>query len=164
MSGARHVASMCVLVVGAVLLSGRAGAGDDYDGVEYVAGKAGFEKKIKGRLTIDEHGVRFDDQKGRAIFSIPAVGIDGAKAGAEREEGSFGRKMALGIFASKTQEYLQVESHDATGAEAVVFRVRKKTGAGMAAKIHFWADKARAKEAPEDAPTGPPPAPVERRP
>jgi len=84
--------------------------------------------------------------------------IDKADAGTQREDGSFGRKLALGIFASKTEEYLQIESHDASGAEGVVFKVKKKTGAGMAAKIAFWSGKAKAPVA-EQEPTPPPAEP-----
>jgi len=52
--------------------------------------------------------------------------------------------MALGILASHTDEYLQIQTHNTTGAEGPVFKVKKKTGAGMAAKINYWSAKAQA--------------------
>jgi opacity protein-like surface antigen len=130
-----------ILVASALPLAGGAHAGDTYTGVEYISGRAGFEKKTKGRLTVDEEAVRFSDDKGNAAFSIPTTGIDKAEAGAQREEGSFGRRMALGIFASKTKEYLRIEWHDKNETEAVVFKVKKNAGAGMAAKVNFWAGR-----------------------
>jgi len=128
------------MMAAAALSAGVGWAGDTYK-VEYVSGKAGFEKKVKGHLTIDEKEVRLDDGKGRLVFTIPIDIVDKATAGTEHEGGSFGRKMALGIFASKDQEYLQIETHTSSSAEVVVFKVKKKTGPGMAAKINFWAGK-----------------------
>jgi hypothetical protein len=148
-----------VLVAGTLFLAGFAVAADSFRNVEYISGRAGLEKKVKGQLTIDETEVRFTDEKGKHLLSIPMAEIDKAEAGTQREEGSFGRKMALGIFASKTEEYLHVESHNDAGAEAVVFKVKRNTGPGMATKIMFWAGKAKT-PAVDDAPsTAPPPAP-----
>jgi hypothetical protein len=128
--------------------------------VEYIAGRSGFEKKVKGLLTIDEKEISFVNQKGNILFAIPVAEIDKAEASTQREEGSFGRKMALGIFASKTEEYLHVQAHNAAGAEAVVFKVKKKTGVGMATKINFWAGQARGPDSnavPPPPPLDPPP-------
>jgi hypothetical protein len=158
------------LLVSCVLLPcGTAVGADTFRDVEYISGKAGFEKKIKGLLTIDEKSVSFSSEKGELLFSIPMPEVDKADAGAQREEGSFGRKMALGIFASKTEEYLHVESHTQSGAEAVVFKVKKNTGPGMATKVMFWAGKAKSPAAPPAeqsaeaaAPPPPPPPPLRR--
>ena len=147
--------SRLVLAACALLLAGPALAADSFRDVEYLSGKAGFEKKAKGQLTIDEKDVSFIDEKGKPLFSVPMTEIDKADAGSQREEGSFGRKMALGIFASKTEEFLHIESHNATGAEALVFKVKKNTGPGMATKVMFWAGKAKA---PATQPAPPPPA------
>ena len=94
-------------------------------------------------LTVDEQAVSFSDEKGRPLFSIPIAEINKSEASAQREEGSFGRKMALGVFASHTDEFLRSRPQHG-GAEGLVFKVKKKTGAGMAAKINFWSGKARA--------------------
>jgi hypothetical protein len=153
----------CLAATAAILLTSPVFSQDRFAEVEYVSGKAGFAKKVKGFLTLDQKAVSFSDRKGETLFSIPMAEIDKAAAGTEHEEGSFGRKMALGIFASKTQEYLNVESHNGSGAEGVVFKVKKKAGPGMATKINFWALLAKA-SAPEPAnepavPAEPPPRP-----
>lgn len=144
-----------LLVAGVLALAVPAGAQDRFENVEYISGRAGMAKKVKGQLTIDEHAVSFGDSKGNRLFSIPMAEIDKVEAGAQHEEGSFGRKMALGIFASKTEEYLQLQTHNASGAEGIVFKVKKRTGAGMAAKISFWSGKAR-EATPAPALTSPP--------
>ena len=86
--------------------------------------------------------------------------IDKSDSGTQREEGSFGRKMALGIFASHTDEFLTIQTHNTAGAEGLVFKGKKKTGAGMAAKINFWSGKAKTAAA-EPAPEAPPQKPAE---
>jgi hypothetical protein len=95
-----------LLVACVPLLSGAAVAADSFKDVQYVSGKAGFGKKVWGVLTVDEKAVSFSDERGKALFSIPIAEIDKSAAGTQQEEGSFGRKMALGIFASHTDEYL----------------------------------------------------------
>lgn len=110
--------------------------------VEYVTGKAGLKDKVKGNLALDAAEVRFENGKGKVIFSIPIGHVVKASESQERSEGSFGRKMALGIFASKTEEFLQVETRSAEGAEVVVFKTHKKQAAGIAAKINFQRDQA----------------------
>jgi hypothetical protein len=149
-----------LVVACAPFLAGAAIAADSFKDVQYVSGKAGFNKKVSGVLTVDEQNVSFSDEKGKRLFSIPMAEIDKSNSGTQSEEGSFGRKMALGIFASHTDEYLQIDTHNATGAEGVVFKVKKKTGAGMATKINFWSGKARTAAA-EPAPAAPPQKPAE---
>jgi hypothetical protein len=146
-----------LLVACSPLLAGAAIAGDSFKDVQYMSGKAGFAKKVSGVLTIDETAVSFADEKGKPLFSIPMSEIDTSFAGMHQEAGSFGRKMALGVFASHTDEHLQINSHSATAAEGVVFKVKKNAGAGMATKIIFWSGKARAAAAAPPA-TAPPPA------
>ena len=150
------------LAVCAPLLAGAAIAADSFKDVQYVSGKAGFAKKVSGVLTIDEGAVSFGDEHGKPLFSVPMAEIDKSDAGTQREEGSFGRKMALGIFASHTDEYLKIETHNASAAEGLVFKVKKNTGAGMAAKINYWSGRAKAATAQPAAaasqkPAEPPP-------
>ena len=59
----------------------------------------------------------------------------------EHDPGSFGRKAALGVFTSKREEFLTVKTSSPEGAEAVVFKTKKKTAEAMAAKIEFFAKK-----------------------
>jgi hypothetical protein len=127
--------------VAAVLAAVPAMAGDTYPNTEYVSGKGGFNQKIKGTLTVDENAVTFQDKAGREVFSVPMAAVVSASNTKERDEGSFGRKMALGIFASKTEEFLQVDTKTDTGAEAIVFKTKKKMSPGMAAKINYYVEK-----------------------
>lgn len=120
-----------------LLLAGPALAQERFENVEYVSGKAGFEKKEKGVLYLEEGRLRFADKKGNTIFSMPLESITEVEATREHEEGSFGRKMALGIFASKNQEYLLVKTETADAAEAITFKCKKKTSETMATKINF---------------------------
>ena len=138
---------MMALVMGGFVLASPALAGDSFPGTEYVSGKGGFQSKVKGTLQIEANEVRFVAGNGGALFSIPMTSVVKATDSREKDEGSFGRKAALGIFASKTEEFLQIESRSDQGAEAVVFKCRKKTAPGMAAKINFFADKLREQSA-----------------
>jgi hypothetical protein len=144
--------------MGAALLALPVNGEDLFPDVEYVSGKSGFNEKIKGSLVVSDSAVAFRDKKGQSVFSIPALEVVGASQSRERDEGSFGRKMALGIFASKTEEFLRVETKSASGAEVIVFKTKKERSPGMAAKINFIRDAAKPEapkpEAPkEQAPT-----------
>ncbi len=116
-------------------------AQDRFPDVEYFSGKAGFAQKRKGTLLIEATGLRFVKKDGHPIFEIPLASIVSATATKEQDAGSFGRKMALGIFASKTEEFLQVETRTAESADAVIFKTKKKQAPGMAAKINFLRDQ-----------------------
>jgi hypothetical protein len=130
---AKHTAPVVLL-----LLAGtQALAQERFPDVEYFSGKAGFAQKLKGTLLIEATGVKFVKKDGAPIFEIPMPNIVSATATKEQDSGSFGRKMALGIFASKTEEFLQVETRTADGADAVIFKTKKKQAPGMAAKINF---------------------------
>jgi hypothetical protein len=129
------------LAAAAILVALPAWAADSFPDTEYVSGKAGFTQKIKGTLTVDDTMVKFQDKDGREVFSLPMASVVKASNSKEHDEGSFGRKMALGIFASKTEEFLQIDTKSDNGAEAVVFKTKKKMSPGMAAKINFYAEK-----------------------
>ena len=116
-------------------------AAESYPDTEYTSGRAGMDKKVKGTLVIDEENVSFRDKNGAQIFAIPMKSITNVTNASERDEGSFGRKMALGIFASKTEEFLTVTSESSNGAEAIVFKCKKKMSPGMVAKIQFYMPK-----------------------
>ena len=117
---------------------------DTYEGVEYISGKDKFEKKIKGILHIDVEEIRFTDKKGRPIFTIPHSILTEVSTSSGKEEGSFGRKMALGIFASKNQDYLYINTETKDTAEGLVFKCKKNTSQGMAAELHFYMKRASA--------------------
>jgi hypothetical protein len=138
---------MAGVLVGLALASPAVG-GDSFPGTEYVSGKGGLQNKVKGTLVVEENEVRFQAASGAVVFSIPMTNVVKASDSKERDEGSFGRKAALGIFASKTEEFLQVDTKSEQGAEAVIFKCKKKTAPGMAAKINFFA---KLKEQPPTA-------------
>jgi hypothetical protein len=85
--------------------------------------------------------VRLQDNKGVSVITIPTNSITGVSNNVETDPGSFGRKMALGIFASKREEYLTIKTETGQGAEAVVFKCKKKTSEDIAAKIDFFRKK-----------------------
>jgi len=115
---------------------------DSFTDVEYVSGMTGFTKKAKGTLVVEESQLRFQNKDGALIFAIPIAEVTDAVDSREHSEGSVGRKMALGIFAGKDEEFLTVKAENSASAEAVVFKCRSKTASGMAAKINFFAKRA----------------------
>jgi hypothetical protein len=112
-----------------------------YPDVEYISGKSGVPQKMKGDLVIAPDEIVFKDKKGNKAFSIPTKNVVSASGAVEHDPGSFGRKAALGVFASKREEFLTVKTSTPEGAEAVVFKTKKKTAEAMAAKIEFFAKK-----------------------
>jgi hypothetical protein len=134
-------ASLVLAVAALVSLAAPGVRAESYPGTEYVSGKTGHGSKVKGVLVVEEGELRFQDKDGRAVFAIPMAQVTEARESREHDEGSFGRKMALGIFASKTEEFLTIKTQSADSAEAVIFKCKKKTAPGMAAKINFYARK-----------------------
>jgi hypothetical protein len=137
-----------VVALGALLAAAPSVRGQSYADTEYVSGKAGYEKKAKGTLVIEESELRFQDKNGALVFTIPMSSVLNATDSREHNEGSFGRKMALGIFASKSEEFLTVKTETTDSAEAVVFKCKKKTAPGMAAKISHHARRIKSASAP----------------
>ncbi len=132
-----------MLAAAAVVLFpvGFVSAEDRFPDVEYTSGKAGFNQKLKGVLIVDEKAVKFVNEKGASVFELPIASVTSASQSREKEEGSFGRKMALGVFAGKTEEFLQIETKTSEAAEVVIFKTKKKMSPGMAAKINFHVEK-----------------------
>src|SRR5262245_25926227 len=90
-------------------------AQDLFPNTQYISGQAGFDKKIKGTLVVTDTEIKFTSEKGQPVFSLPLATVTDAKATREHEGGSFGRKMALGVFASKNVEYLEIDTKDDKG-------------------------------------------------
>jgi len=134
---------VCTLAAGAVLCALPLAAADTFPDVEYISGKAGLKDRVKGSLVVDAKEIRLNDKKERTILAIPIEQVLKATQSREREEGSFGRKMALGIFASKSEEYLRVETRTPDGAEVVIFKTKKQKSPEMAAKINFQVESAK---------------------
>jgi hypothetical protein len=119
---------------------------------EYVSGRAGLTDKTKGILSIEPSEVRLT-KDGKVAISIPMNTVAAVSFNTETDPGSFGRKMAFGVFASRREEYLTIKTETSAVAEAIVFKCKKKTSEGMAAKIEFF----RKKLAPSPAPPSPQP-------
>ena len=113
---------------------------------EYISGKAGMDKQLKGILVITETEIRFTDDKGATLITVPMNTLTEAKATREHESGSVGRKLMLGGFASKNQEYLELDFKTDKEAGAYVFKTEKKQSAQLAEKIKFYMEKAGKKK------------------
>jgi hypothetical protein len=124
--------------------------------VEYVSGHQGYQDKIKGRLELSERELRFVGKKGTEVFAIPLGQITRITNSMETNPGSFGRKLALGIFASKKEEFVFVtwESEDAT--EAIVLKTKDKASPGIVTKVRFGQRRATGPMASPPADSVPP--------
>jgi hypothetical protein len=71
------------------------------------------------------------------IFAIPLAQIRQLTNSMETNPGSFGRKLALGIFASKKEEFVFVTSESGTATEAIVLKTKDKASPGIVAKVRF---------------------------
>src|SRR5262245_20787305 len=137
-----------VFAVGLALLATAALAGEAFKDTEYISGHTGFAKKLKGTLVIEESAVQLVGNDGRLLLEIPITQIVKATDSHEQNSGSFGRKMALGLVASKNEEFLTVETRSAENAEEVVFKTTQKTAAGIAAKINFHVSRLQQESKP----------------
>lgn len=138
---ARFAALACLAALPAL-------AQETFPDTEYISGHATLgDKKAKGTLILSDTEIRFMSDKGVPLITVPLVTVTDAKATREHEGGSFGRKMMLGAFASKDNEYLEIDTRSDTGASALIFKTKKKQSAGMAEKIKFSVDKTKGDKA-----------------
>jgi hypothetical protein len=124
--------------------------------VQYLSGHAGMDKKMKGSLTLTERELTFTAKDGPA-FTIPLADIREVTNSVEENPGSTGAKLMLGVFASKKEEFLYVNTENKDGAEALVFKTKNKTSPAMVAKIKFQVKKAAAAVDSIAVPAIPPP-------
>ena len=115
-----------------------------YSDVEYISGHEGFPDRVKGRLSISETEVSFVGKKGTLLFAIPMARVGEVTSSVEENSGSFGRKLALGIFASKREEFVYLNWQDAAHAEAIVLKTKGKMSPGIVAKLKFYQGRASA--------------------
>lgn len=137
-----------VLAAAVVVLPIRAWAQDVFPDVEYIQGRTGFPDKIKGKLVISPTGLEF--VKGEStVFTVPIEAIKDVTNSLQTDPGGLGRKLLLGMFASKREEFLYVNTETPDRAEAIVFKCHKKNvSPDMMAKLKFYIAKATA--APTD--------------
>lgn len=118
-------------------------AQDVFPDVEYIQGRTGFSEKIKGKLVIGATDVVFQKDDS-TVFTIPIATIKDVTNSLQTDPGSVGRKLMLGVFASKREEFLYVNTETPDRAEAIVFKCRKKnTSPDMMAKIKFQMAKSK---------------------
>ena len=85
--------------------------------VEYQAGHAGMEKKVKGSLVISNDEVQFRDEKDSTRITMPMTSITGVSSSVEKE----------GL--------VRVAYEAVDTAEGVRFKTQKNVSAGAVAKI-----------------------------
>ena len=112
---------------------------------EYVSGKAGFENKIKGQLTIDAQSLTFRNGD-KTIFVVPMTEVTKASNAVENNTGGLGRKVMFGNLSNRSEGFVYVTTENAVAAEALVFKVDQKAPAGIVAKIEFAMKKAKSNE------------------
>ena len=106
-----------------------------YPDVEYIQGREGMPDKVKGQLTIGDSTIVFSAKDGREMISLPVEQITEVTNSFQTDPGSFGRKLALGIFASRKSEYLYVNTETRDRVEVLVFKTKKNMSPEMMAKI-----------------------------
>jgi hypothetical protein len=112
-------------------------AQETFSDMEYISGHAGLSDKVKGRLEVGDSAIRFLDKHDREVFSIPIATITEVTNSVEENVGSTGRKLLLGAFASRSEEFLYITTESDAGAEGLVFKCKRKTSPGIVAKIKF---------------------------
>jgi hypothetical protein len=106
-----------------------------YPDVEYIQGREGMQDKVKGQLAIGDSTIVFSAKDGREMISLPVEQITEVTNSFQTDPGSFGRKLALGIFASRKSEYLYVNTETRDRVEVLVFKTKKNMSPEMMAKI-----------------------------
>ena len=147
-----------ILLLGAVSVPS-AWAEQTFPEVQYVSGKTGFEKKMKGTLILTETELRFAAKEGSAGFTVPLAEIKDVSNSIENNPGSTGAKIALGIFASKKEEAVYVTTETKDAAEALIFKVKNKTSPAIVAKVKFQLKKLSDTTAPTSVTTDSAPVP-----
>ena len=141
--GGRGVTTGVIGVLLGVTFLAATARGDEYAGCEYLRGQPGFPKRMKGALLIGEKGVQFKDKNGRIAFSIPVEAIEDARR--STQDGlEWVQTGPSGFVALNTEEFVGIDIRTAEGARTTIFKVRRRQGPGMAAKIRFWVDKVKA--------------------
>ena len=131
-------------------------AQDVFPDVEYIQGRTGFSEKIKGKLVVNATGVEFRTKSDSVVFTVPIETIKDVSNSLQTDPGGVGRKLMFGVFASKREEFVYLNTETPERAEGIVFKCHKKnTSPDLMAKIRFHMFKAK----PMPADTGKPAPP-----
>jgi hypothetical protein len=121
-------------------------AQESFKDVEYVSGKDGHNKKVKGVLTVGTEVITFSDIRGRLVFEIPVAQITEVSNEALVTDASVGSKMLFGGFAgSRKQEFVVITAESDSTAEGIQFKVKQGTSANVVAKVRFAVKQATGK-------------------
>ncbi len=133
-----------LLVAASLVVPCVAPAQDVFPDVEYIQGKTGQPEKIKGQLMISPTGIAFLTREGTNVFTIPIGTVKEVTNSLQTDPGSFGRKMMLGAFASKREEFVYLTTETPEHAEVITLKCHKKnTSPDIMAKIKFYMGKAQ---------------------
>lgn len=133
-----------LLVLAGPLLAAPLLAQDTYKDIEYVTGREGHPDKKKGHLIVTADSVTFATTRDEPIFSIPTRSIKDATNQIDVRGASVGKKMLFGVFAGdRKQDFVTINVETDSTAEAIVFKTKQHTSAGIAAKINFQVKKVR---------------------
>ena len=131
-------------------------AQDVFPDVEYIQGRTGFSEKIKGKLVVNATGVEFRTKSDSVVFTVPIETIKDVSNSLQTDPGGVGRKLMFGVFASKREEFVYLNTETPERAEGIVFKCHKKNSSpDLMAKIRFQMAKAK----PMPADTGKPAPP-----
>lgn len=106
-----------------------------YPDVEYIQGRDGLPDKLKGQLAIGDSAIVFTSKDGREVISVPMAQVKDVTNSFQTDPGSFGRKLALGIFASRKSEYLYLNTESPERVEVLVFKTKKNMSPEMMARV-----------------------------
>jgi len=114
-----------LLAAATIAAPAQAWAQEVFQDVEYIQGRTGFPNKIKGKLVLTATELKFV-KNDSTLFTIPLETVKDVTNWLTTDPGGVGRKLLLGAFSSKREEFLYVNTESPERAEAIVFKCHKK--------------------------------------
>ena len=114
-----------LLAAATIAAPAQAWAQEVFQDVEYIQGRTGFPDKIKGKLVLTATELKFV-KNDSTLFTIPLETVKDVTNWLTTDPGGVGRKLLLGAFSSKREEFLYVNTESPERAEAIVFKCHKK--------------------------------------
>jgi len=114
-----------LLTAATIAAPAQAWAQEVFQDVEYIQGRTGFPNKIKGKLVLTATELKFV-KNDSTLFTIPLETVKDVTNWLTTDPGGVGRKLLLGAFSSKREEFLYVNTESPERAEAIVFKCHKK--------------------------------------
>ena len=111
-----------LLAAATIAAPAQAWAQEVFQDVEYIQGRTGFPNKIKGNLVLTATELKFV-KNDSTLFTIPLETVKDVTNWLTTDPGGVGRKLLLGAFSSKREEFLYVNTESPERAEAIVFKV-----------------------------------------